>query len=165
MGRSNNLGRRRLAQIERPLLELADQHHPAQQDCAVRARLFAAIVRPFRVRTFHSSSPVHMPRLENTRRVYYEGAELRSRKSPLPRRSSLCGGMRCGWVGCGRQSEGVSMQITKVRIAECSIPLPRILRLGPVEIRTRDYVVISIETEDGVCGEAIGYPRGTPLFE
>ena len=57
------------------------------------------------------------------------------------------------------------MQIVKVRIAECSIPLPRILRLGPVEIRTRDYVVIGIETEDGICGEAIGYPRGTPLFE
>jgi L-alanine-DL-glutamate epimerase-like enolase superfamily enzyme len=57
------------------------------------------------------------------------------------------------------------MKITKVKIAECCIPLPRILRLGPVEIRTRDYVVISIETEDGVCGEAIGYPRGTPLFE
>ena len=57
------------------------------------------------------------------------------------------------------------MRITKVRIAECCIPLPRVLRLGAVEIRTRDYVVICIETEDGVCGEAIGYPRGTPLFE
>ena len=57
------------------------------------------------------------------------------------------------------------MEITKVKIAECCIPLPRILRLGPVEIRTRDYVVICIETEDGICGEAIGYPRGTPLFE
>jgi L-alanine-DL-glutamate epimerase-like enolase superfamily enzyme len=61
--------------------------------------------------------------------------------------------------------KGVSMKITKVKIAECRIPLPRILRLGPVEIRTRDYVVICIETEDGFCGEAIGYPRGTPLFE
>lgn len=57
------------------------------------------------------------------------------------------------------------MQIAKVKIAECCIPLPKILRLGPVEIRTRDYVVMCVETEDGVCGEAIGYPRGTPLFE
>ena len=57
------------------------------------------------------------------------------------------------------------MEITEVKIAECCIPLPRILRLGAVEIHTRDYVVICIETEDGVCGEAIGYPRGTPLFE
>ncbi|HEX3572037.1 MAG TPA: enolase C-terminal domain-like protein [Acidobacteriaceae bacterium] len=55
--------------------------------------------------------------------------------------------------------------ISKVQIAECSIPLPRALRLGSVEIRTRDYVVLRIETLDGVFGEAIGYPRGTPLFE
>lgn len=57
------------------------------------------------------------------------------------------------------------MQIAKIKIAECCIPLPKILRLGPIEIRTRDYVVMRLETEDGVCGEAIGYPRGTPLFE
>jgi L-alanine-DL-glutamate epimerase-like enolase superfamily enzyme len=40
-----------------------------------------------------------------------------------------------------------------------------VLRLGPVEIRTRDYVVLRVETQEGVFGEAIGYPRGTPLFE
>ncbi len=57
------------------------------------------------------------------------------------------------------------MQISKVQIAECSIPLPYVLRLGPVEIRTRDYVVLRVESEGGVFGEAIGYPRGTPLFE
>lgn len=57
------------------------------------------------------------------------------------------------------------MKITKVRIAECRIPLPKILRLGPVEIRTRDYVLLRLETEEGICGEAIGYPRGTPLME
>lgn len=57
------------------------------------------------------------------------------------------------------------MRIAKIKIAECCIPLPRILRLGPIEIHTRDYIVMSIETEDGICGEAIGYPRGTPLFE
>jgi L-alanine-DL-glutamate epimerase-like enolase superfamily enzyme len=57
------------------------------------------------------------------------------------------------------------MQISRIQIAECSIPLPYVLRLGPVEIRTRDYVVLRVEGEDGVFGEAIGYPRGTPLFE
>jgi len=57
------------------------------------------------------------------------------------------------------------VRISKIQIAECSIPLPRTLRLGPIEIRTRDYVVLRIETDDGVFGEAIGYPRGTPLFE
>jgi L-alanine-DL-glutamate epimerase-like enolase superfamily enzyme len=57
------------------------------------------------------------------------------------------------------------LQISKVQIAECGIPLPYVLRLGPVEIRTRDYVVLRVETDAGVFGEAIGYPRGTPLFE
>lgn len=57
------------------------------------------------------------------------------------------------------------MKISKVRIAECGIPLPKILRLGPVEIKTRDYVLVRMETDAEVCGEAIGYPRGTPLFE
>lgn len=57
------------------------------------------------------------------------------------------------------------MKITKITVAECAIPLPRILRLGPVEIRTRDFVVLRIEADEGICGEAIGYPRGTPLFE
>ena len=57
------------------------------------------------------------------------------------------------------------MQISRVQIAECPISLPHVLRLGPVEIRTRDYVVVRIETDAGIFGEAIGYPRGTPLFE
>lgn len=57
------------------------------------------------------------------------------------------------------------MRISKVRIAECSLPLPYILRLGSTEIRSRDYVVMQVETESGLYGEAIGYPRGTPLFE
>lgn len=43
--------------------------------------------------------------------------------------------------------------------------LPHVLRLGPVEISTRDYLAIRIETNSGLFGEAIGYPRGTPLFE
>ena len=57
------------------------------------------------------------------------------------------------------------MQISKVQIAECGVSLPYVLRLGPVEIRTRDYVLLRIESDEGVFGEAIGYPRGTPLFE
>jgi L-alanine-DL-glutamate epimerase-like enolase superfamily enzyme len=64
----------------------------------------------------------------------------------------------------GSSKEGI-VQISKVQIAECSIPLPYVLRLGPVEIRTRDYVVLRVESESGIFGEAIGYPRGTPLFE
>ena len=58
-----------------------------------------------------------------------------------------------------------NLQITKVQIAECGIPLPYVLRLGPVEIRTRDYVLLRVELTQRVFGEAIGYPRGTPLFD
>src|SRR3984885_4447465 len=57
------------------------------------------------------------------------------------------------------------VQISRIQIAECSIALPYVLRLGPVEIRNRDYVLMRVECADGVFGEAIGYPRGTPLFE
>jgi L-alanine-DL-glutamate epimerase-like enolase superfamily enzyme len=57
------------------------------------------------------------------------------------------------------------MKITKVLIAECRIPLPQTLRLGPTEITTRDFVVLRIETDSGSFGEAIGYTRGTPLFD
>lgn len=57
------------------------------------------------------------------------------------------------------------MRIAKIRIAECAVPLPYVLRLGSTEIRTRDYVLLRVETERGEYGEALGYPRGTPLFE
>ena len=62
-------------------------------------------------------------------------------------------------------AEKQELQIVRIRIAECALPLPRILRLGPIEIKTRDYVVLRIETRSGLFGEAIAYPRGTPLFE
>ena len=57
------------------------------------------------------------------------------------------------------------MKITKVLIAECRLPLPHTLRLGPTEITTRDFVVLRIQTDSGIFGEAIGYTRGTPLFD
>src|SRR5260370_40629587 len=57
------------------------------------------------------------------------------------------------------------MKISRIQIAECRLALPHNLRLGPVEIQTRDYIAVRIWTDAGVFGEAIGYPRGTPLFE
>jgi L-alanine-DL-glutamate epimerase-like enolase superfamily enzyme len=57
------------------------------------------------------------------------------------------------------------MKITKALFAECRIPLPYTLRLGPTQIATRDFVVLRIETDTGSFGEAIGYTRGTPLFD
>ena len=57
------------------------------------------------------------------------------------------------------------MKITEIRIAECRLPLPRPIRLGPVEIRTRDFVAVRVYTDGGIMGDALGYPRGTALFE
>ncbi len=57
------------------------------------------------------------------------------------------------------------MRITRLRAAECKLPLPRPIRLGPVEIATRDFVALRLETEDGGVGDALGYPRGTALLE
>src|SRR6202012_5511155 len=71
-------------------------------------------------------------------------------------------------VLCGNNAGTIevnALKIAKVQIAECGIALPYVLRLGPVEIRTRDYVLLRMETDAGTFGEAIGYPRGTPLFD
>ena len=57
------------------------------------------------------------------------------------------------------------MKITEIRIAECRLPLPRPIRLGPVEIRTRDFVAVRVYTDGGIMGDALGYPRVTALFE
>src|SRR5260370_1953167 len=65
----------------------------------------------------------------------------------------------------GKMRDLEQMKISRIQIAECPLPLPHTLRLGPVEIQTRDYIAVRIWTDAGVFGEAIGYPRGTPLFE
>jgi L-alanine-DL-glutamate epimerase-like enolase superfamily enzyme len=55
--------------------------------------------------------------------------------------------------------------VAKVLLAECRLPLPRPIRLGSVAITTRDYVAMRLVAADGRHGDAIGYPRGTPLRE
>ena len=55
------------------------------------------------------------------------------------------------------------MKITRIIGAECKLPLPRPIRLGPVEIKTRDFVALRLETDAGISGDALGYPRGTAL--
>ncbi len=57
------------------------------------------------------------------------------------------------------------MQITRILLSEIRIPLPQPLRLGPAVISTRDYVAVRVETDKGIFGDALGYPRGAPLFE
>jgi L-alanine-DL-glutamate epimerase-like enolase superfamily enzyme len=57
------------------------------------------------------------------------------------------------------------MKIIRILLADIRMPLPKPLRLGPMVITTRDYVAVRVETETGVFGDALGYPRGTPLIE
>ncbi|UIN21216.1 mandelate racemase/muconate lactonizing enzyme family protein [Herbaspirillum frisingense] len=57
------------------------------------------------------------------------------------------------------------MKITKVMIAECQLPIAKPIRLGPVEIKTRDFVVLRLMTDSGLYGDALSYPRGSALFE
>jgi len=57
------------------------------------------------------------------------------------------------------------VRTTRLQAAECSVPLPKPIRLGPVEIFNRDFVVLRLHAKDGLYGDAIGYPRGTPLLE
>ena len=56
------------------------------------------------------------------------------------------------------------MRTLTVRAAECRLPLPRPIRLGPVSITTRDFVALRITTDNGLVGDALGYTRGTPLL-
>jgi L-alanine-DL-glutamate epimerase-like enolase superfamily enzyme len=57
------------------------------------------------------------------------------------------------------------MKITRILLAEAKIPLPKTLRLGAVAIDTRDFVGVRIETDAGIFGDSLGYPRGTPLVD
>jgi L-alanine-DL-glutamate epimerase-like enolase superfamily enzyme len=57
------------------------------------------------------------------------------------------------------------MKISRIQIAECRIPLPKVLTLGTTQVRTRDYVALRLETDSGLTGDALGYTRGTPLYE
>jgi L-alanine-DL-glutamate epimerase-like enolase superfamily enzyme len=57
------------------------------------------------------------------------------------------------------------MYIKRITLSEVKLPLPQTLRLGPIAIHTRDFVAVRMETDSGICGDALGYSRGTPLME
>jgi L-alanine-DL-glutamate epimerase-like enolase superfamily enzyme len=61
--------------------------------------------------------------------------------------------------------EGSHVKVNAVDIARCALEMPHPVRLGAVEYRTRDYVLVRVRTDDGRCGFAYGYERGTPLVE
>lgn len=57
------------------------------------------------------------------------------------------------------------MDIQRALVAECSVELPRPVILGPVHITARNYVALRLIASDGSYGDAIGYPRTSPLFD
>jgi len=57
------------------------------------------------------------------------------------------------------------IRIEKIDIADCQLSLDKPVRLGTVEVRTRDYVCLRVHTNTGLIGHAIGYRSGSLLFE
>lgn len=56
-------------------------------------------------------------------------------------------------------------RVARVEAWNCEVPMPWPVRLGSVVYNTRDFVVLRLTCDDGLCGRAIGYSRGTPLLE
>ncbi len=57
----------------------------------------------------------------------------------------------------------MSPTIAAVRVGTATIPLPAPLRLGPMEIREREYAAVEVETEDGLVGKAYCLTRNAPV--
>jgi len=50
-----------------------------------------------------------------------------------------------------------------VRVGTATLPLPAPLRLGPMEIREREYAAVQVETDDGLVGQAYCLTRNAPV--
>lgn len=55
------------------------------------------------------------------------------------------------------------MRITGVRSVTCEIALPRPIVMGELRFDTREYVVVLIETDEGIAGLGFGMTRGAPV--
>ena len=53
--------------------------------------------------------------------------------------------------------------VVSVRAGTATIPLPAPLRLGPMEIREREYAAVQVETSDGLVGKAYCLTRNAPV--
>lgn len=58
-----------------------------------------------------------------------------------------------------------SVPIVAAEVWHLPLPMRWELRLGPITYHTRDYVLLRLTSEDGLCGVAMGYTRETPLLE
>jgi L-alanine-DL-glutamate epimerase-like enolase superfamily enzyme len=55
------------------------------------------------------------------------------------------------------------MRITGVRTVTCEIALPRPIVMGELRFHAREYIVVVIETDEGVAGVGFGMTRGAPV--
>ena len=57
----------------------------------------------------------------------------------------------------------MSGRIRSVTTGTATLPLPAPLRLGPMEIREREYAAVRVETEEGIVGKAYCLTRNAPV--
>jgi len=57
----------------------------------------------------------------------------------------------------------MSPRVTAVKTGTAVLPLPQPLRLGPLEIREREYAGVEVETDDGLVGSAYCLTRNAPV--
>jgi L-alanine-DL-glutamate epimerase-like enolase superfamily enzyme len=57
------------------------------------------------------------------------------------------------------------MRITGIDLLHCALPLTRPVSLGSVTMRTRDYILLKLDTDEGLTGYGIGFRSGTALLE
>jgi L-alanine-DL-glutamate epimerase-like enolase superfamily enzyme len=55
------------------------------------------------------------------------------------------------------------MLVTGVRVVTCDVPLPRPIVMGELFFASREYVVVSIETDAGITGVGFGMTRNAPV--
>ena len=55
------------------------------------------------------------------------------------------------------------MKIRSIEAVTCKVPLPRPLELGNLHIAQREYVLVTIETDEGLQGVGYGMTRDTPV--
>jgi D-arabinonate dehydratase len=57
------------------------------------------------------------------------------------------------------------LRITDVRAVTCDVPVPRPIVMGDLRYDTRDYAIVEIETDAGVCGIGFGMARYAPVAD
>lgn len=55
------------------------------------------------------------------------------------------------------------MRITGVRTDTCDVPLPRPIVMGELRFDSREYVIVTVETDAGVTGIGFGMTRNAPV--